>query len=393
MAGGPRFHIASDEDLRKGAVTDIYFRRTVEILRARGICKHTVAEVRAARLPHGWDWAVLAGIEEVAALVSGVEASVNAMAEGTVFRAGDPVLTIEGDYINYGILETALLGLLCQASGVATKAARCRVAAGHRPVVSFGARRMHPALAPMIDRSAYLGGCDGVSVIASAALLGIEPTGTMPHSLVLAVGDPVQAFRLFHEVMAPEVRRICLVDTIHDEKYEAVAAAEALGEALNGVRLDTPGSRRGDMFEIAQEVRWELDVRGFCHVKIFLSGGVDEYEILALNPVVDAYGVGTSISNAPVVNFAMDIVEVDGRPFAKRGKQSGRKQVISCPSCRERAVVPAAQADRCPGCGCPARGLLTPLSENGTITCELPQIGDVRSFVIGQLTESALSVG
>jgi len=385
------FHIASGQDIKDGAVTDIYFQRTVEILRARNIHKHTVAEVRAAHLPEGWDWAVLAGIEEAAHLVSGVDASVTALAEGSVFRAGEPVLIIEGDYVEYGILETPLLGLLCQASGVATKAARCRMAADGRPVMSFGARRMHPALAPMIDRSAYLGGCDAVSVIASARLLGIEPTGTMPHALVLTVGDPVEAFRLFHEVVPPNVSRVCLVDTIHDEKYEAVAAAEALGDALQAVRLDTPGSRRGNILEIAQEVRWELDLRGFPHVKIFVSGGLDEFEIMELNPVADAYGVGTSISNAPTINFAMDIVEVEGKPFAKRGKHSGRKQVVCCLSCRQRAVVAAGQSDRCPGCGGPVQALLTPLSDRGTVVRELPQVDEIRRLVIDQLTGSTLS--
>ncbi|KPJ64064.1 nicotinate phosphoribosyltransferase [candidate division KD3-62 bacterium DG_56] len=385
------FHIASEQDIKDGSVTDVYFQRTVEILRARNIHKHAVAEVRAAHLPEGWDWAVLAGIEEVAHLVSGVDAAVATLAEGTVLRPGDPVLVIEGDYVDYGILETPLLGLLCQASGVATKAARCRIAADGRPVISFGARRMHPALAPMIDRSAYLGGCDGVSVIASARHLGIEPTGTMPHALVLIVGDPVEAFRLFHEVVPASVSRVCLVDTVHDEKYEAVAAAEALGDALQSVRLDTPGSRRGNIIEIAQEVRWELDLRGFRHVKILISGGLDEYEVMELNPVADAYGVGTSISNAPTINFAMDIVEVEGKPCAKRGKHSGRKQVVSCLSCHQRTVVAADHSDRCPSCGGPAQPLLTPLSERGTIVRQLPPVDEIRQSVIDQLTGLTLS--
>jgi len=112
----------------------------------------------------GAGYRVLAGVEEVATLLRDLPVTVRAFPEGAIFGGMQPVLTIEGRYVDYAQYETALLGLVCQASGVATKAARCKKAAGERPVVSFGARRMHPALAPMIERNAYLGGCDGVAV-------------------------------------------------------------------------------------------------------------------------------------------------------------------------------------------------------------------------------------
>ena len=94
---------------------------------------------------------------------------------------------------------------------------------------------------------------------------------------------------------------------------------------LYAVRLDTPASRRGNFYRIFEEVRWELDLRGFKHVKLFASGGLDEKEVMELKPLVDAFGVGTCISNAPVVDFAMDIMEIEGNPLAKRGKLSGAK--------------------------------------------------------------------
>ena len=125
---------------------------------------------------------------------------------------------------------------------------------------------MHPALAPMIDRSAYIGGCDGVSVVESAKFLGEKPVGTIPHALILVVGDPVKAFMMFDEVVDKDVRRIALVDTFGDEKFEALNAAEALGESLFAVRLDTPSSRRGNFRRIIEEVRWELDLRGYQEV-------------------------------------------------------------------------------------------------------------------------------
>src|SRR4030095_6854113 len=152
--------------------------------------------------------------------------------------------------------------------------------------------------------------------------------GTIPHALVLMVGDTVEALKAFHEVIEPKVRRVALIDTLQDEKFEAIRVAEALGKDLFAVRLDTPSSRRGDLYRIVEEVRWELNLRGFEHVRIVASGGIDEYEILRLNPVVDSYGVRTSIATAPVLNFALDIMEIEGRPMAKRGKWSGAKDVL-----------------------------------------------------------------
>jgi nicotinate phosphoribosyltransferase len=385
-----RFHTASDADIRAGGVTDVYFERTLEILRRRGDERRAFAEVVLKSFPAGWGWGVLAGLEELVVLLEGLPVSVHALPEGTVFGSMQPVLTVEGRYVDYAHFETALLGLLCQASGVATKAARCRKAAGPRPVVSFGARRMHPALAPMIERNAYLGGCDGVSVVKSAELLRLEPSGTMPHSLVLMLGDTVLAAEAFHEIIDPAVHRVVLIDTFGDEKMEAVRVAEALGKALHAVRLDTPASRRGDLLGILREVRWELDLRGFRHVQLFVSGGVDEDEIQRLNPVADAYGVGTSISNAPVLNFAMDIVELDGVPVAKRGKMSGRKTVLRCPGCGRVTVVPVGTgAPAC--CGAGAEPLLLPLLEMGRLVRPLPDIRSLRASVLAQLERVSLA--
>lgn len=383
------FHTAKDAEIKAGQITDVYFERTLQILRQRGIAKRVLAEVILKSFPPGWTWGVLAGIEEVAALLTGLPVTVQAFPEGTLFGPMQPVLTIEGRYVDFAHYETALLGLLCQASGVATKAARCKKAAAGHPVVSFGARRMHPALAPMIERNAYLGGCDGVSVSKSAELLKLDPSGTMPHSLILMLGDTVVAAKAFHEVVDRAVRRVVLIDTFGDEKMEAVRVAEALGPALDAVRLDTPASRRGDLAGILREVRWELDLRGFRHVQLFVSGGLDEDEIQRLNPVADAYGVGTAISNAPVLNFSMDIVEVDGVPLAKRGKLSGRKEVLRCTACGKTVVIPAgATAPAC--CGGEVIPLLQPLIQEGRLVRTLPDVHAIRRQVLDALEQVSL---
>ncbi|MEX2146941.1 MAG: nicotinate phosphoribosyltransferase [Candidatus Rokuibacteriota bacterium] len=375
------FHTASDAEIKSGQVSDVYFARTVEILTARKNRKRVKAEVYLKSLPEDWHWAILAGVEEVAALMDGVSVDVRAMDEGTVFAPYQPVLTLEGVYVDWAQYETALLGLLCQASGIATKAARCKKAAGERAVISFGARRMHPALAPMIERNAFIGGCDGVAVTKAAELIEADPLGTIPHSLVLLLGDTVEALKAFHEIIEPKARRVALIDTLQDEKFEALRVAQALGKDLYAVRLDTPSSRRGDLYRILEEVRWELNLRGFGHVKLIASGGIDEYEILRLNPVADSYGVGTSIANAPVLNFALDIMEIEGQPMAKRGKWSGAKDVLRRRGTLETVVLPA-------GTAAPAGTwdpMLKPLVTGGRVVRDLPPPRTIRDFVLEQL--------
>lgn len=379
------FHIVTSKDIKGGKATDIYFSRTLDILKAKGIEKRVKAEIIVKKFPKDWRWAVLAGVEECAKLLEGLDVDVKCLAEGTLFGEYDPVFEIEGNYTEFGVYETSILGFLCQASGIATAAARCRKAAGDRLMMSFGSRRMHPAISPMIERSAFIGGCDGVSSIKGAELIGEEPVGTMPHTLILIMGDTIEATRAFNEIISKKVKRVSLIDTFNDEKFEAIRVAEALGKDLFAVRLDTPSSRRGIFLEILKEVRWELDIRGFSNVKLFVSGGIDEKSILDLNPLVDAYGVGTSISNAPVVDFSLDIVQIDGIPIAKRGKMSGSKKLLRCPNCFSREVASGdAPEGRCE-CGDSLKTLTRSLIESGRILRDLPKPREIRGFVLGQL--------
>lgn len=385
-------HTATAQQIKEGLVTDVYFNRTAEILKAKGINKEVRAEFMAKRFPFSWPWAVLAGVEECAALLEGLPIDVRMMKEGTIFHTYEPIMEIRGKYLDFGLYETAILGLLCQASGVASMAARCRKASGNHGLLSFGARRMHPTIAPMVERNAYIGGCDGVALILGAALVGQEPFGTIPHALILLMGDTVSATEAFHEIIEPKVRRVSLVDTFNDEKFESLNVARALGKDLFAVRLDTPSSRRGDFFRIMEEVRWELDLRGFKDVKIILSGGLDEHEIPKYHQFADVYAVGTAISNAPVVDFSMDIVEIDGEPIAKRGKMSGSKRVYRCPDCLNTVVVPAGKKPvKCP-CGGKVRDILSPFMSKGKPTKTLPQADKIRDFVLKQLEKVNLEI-
>lgn len=387
------FYVADLESIRSGKVTDAYFVRTLEILKKKGIDKRVKAEFIVKRFPENIPWAVFAGLEEFSHLVQGLDVSIRAMPEGTVIKPYEPVIEIEGMYTEFAALETSMLGLICQASGVATKAARCKKASNGRPLFSFGARRMHPAIAPMIERNAFIGGCDGVSVVYSAELIREEASGTMPHSLILLMGDTVKATEAFDEVIDGEVKRISLIDTFNDEKIEAVRVAEALRGRLHAIRLDTPSSRRGNFARILEEVRWELNLRGFDNVKLYVSGGIDEYQMPKINQWVDGYGVGTSISNARVLDFSMDIVEIEGEPVAKRGKMSGAKRVLRCTDCHRDRVVPFKnrQDEPCE-CGNSFEDLLVPWYDRGAFNFQQRSAKEIRSYVLEQLEHFELQV-
>lgn len=158
MRGGFMFLTADPEDILEGKITDVYFERALKILKARSINPVVKAEFIAKSLPHNWPWALLTGTGEAMELMQHLKVKVRAMREGSVFYSNEPVMEIEGRYQDFCVYETALLGLICQASGVSTQAVRMKKLAGERLVMSFGARRMHPILAPMIERNAYVGG-------------------------------------------------------------------------------------------------------------------------------------------------------------------------------------------------------------------------------------------
>lgn len=329
------FLTVSDEAIKNGECTDIYFLRTEETLKNDNLNPRVVMEVTATSLPDAW--AVFCGLADLLSLLDGVPVTVDAIPEGTVFYPNEPVLRITGNYRDFCRYETAILGFICHASGVATAAAHIKIAAGDRPVFSFGSRRQHPAIATMIERAAWIGGVDGVSN--TCAPEGMPVVGTMPHAFVMCYKKPEDAWKAFDRCAPESVPRIMLCDTYCDEKSESLRAA-ACGAAA--VRLDTPRSRRGNMRAIIEEVRWELDAHGYKNVKIFLSGGVTREDVIAYRDCTDAFGVGGAIANAPVIDFAMDIVEIEGEPKAKRGKRSGVKQVYARKD-GEHIVLPLSQ--------------------------------------------------
>jgi nicotinate phosphoribosyltransferase len=318
----PRFEPA--EAVLSGETADIYFVRAVEILRHEGLNPVSIMEVFTSRA------GMLCGIEEVKALLARVlpEASreVWALAEGDNMDRKEVVLRITAPYQSYGMYETAIIGILAHCSGWATAARECVEAARGIPIISFGVRHVHPVVAGVMDYSAIIGGCVGCSSIIGAKLAGVEPAGTMPHALIIVMGDTVKATAAFNKYMPPEVPRISLVDTFKDEAEESLRVAQALGERLKGVRLDTPGERGRVTIDLVKEVRARLDLEGFKHVNIWLSGGLDPERITQFvesGAPVDGFGVGSYISGAKPIDFTADLHEVEGKPIAKRGRIPG----------------------------------------------------------------------
>jgi len=367
------FDTVSDRKIKQGGCTDIYFLRTDTILKKEGINPLVTMEVTATELPDSW--AIFCGLGDVIALLDHLPVTVDAMPEGTLFYRNEPVLRITGRYRDFCRYETAILGFLCHASGIATASAQIKQIAGDRPIYSFGSRRQHPAIAMMVERAAWIGGVDGVSNTCAPA--GIPAVGTMPHAFVMCYPSPDDAWRSFDAHSPADVPRIMLCDTYCDEKTESLRAAVC---GATAVRLDTPRSRRGNMRSIIEEVRWELDASSFPAVKIFLSGGITRDDVRAYRDIVDAFGVGGAIANAPVIDFSLDIVGIEGMPKAKRGKRSGAKQVYEFPSCLHRVLPLSCKKPR------GARPLLERFIDNGNVV-QQSDMHAARKRVIGTLDE------
>jgi len=314
-------------EILSGESADVYFMRAEQVLDHEGLDPIVTMEVFARQS------AVLCGIDEVKNLLAHVlksgaagEVTVEALDDGDAIESKEIVLRISARYRALGLYETAMLGMLAQSTGWATAARECVDAAAPQPVISFGARNVHPDITDVLDYAAIVGGCVGASTPAGARLAGLNPTGTMPHSLVLIFGDTVKASEAFDRDLGADVPRIVLVDTFKDEAEEALRVAHALGDRLYGIRLDTPSERGRVTADLVKEVRARLDQEGYNHVKIVVSGGLNPERIAWFKEQgspVDSYAVGSYISGATPIDFTGDIKEIDGRPIAKRGRIPG----------------------------------------------------------------------
>jgi nicotinate phosphoribosyltransferase len=351
MTGSP-----SSAGVSTALLTDRYELTMAAAALADGTAhRQCVFEVFARRLPEGRRYGVVAGTgrllesierfrfgpEELARLEGIVDdttrdwlaryrfsGDIVGYPEGELYFPGSPILTVSGTFVDAVLLETLTLSILNHDSAVASAAARMVTAAAGRPIIEMGSRRTHEAAAVASARATYLAGFAATSNLEAERRHGIPTTGTAAHAWVLLHDDELSAFTSQVKALGPETT--LLVDTF-DIRRGVALAVEAAGTGLGAIRIDS-----GDLGVLAQQAREQLDALGATETKIVLSGDLDEYAIASLRAEpVDSYGVGTSVvtgSGAPTAGMVYKLVEVDGRPVAKRSEskasRGGRKSVV-----------------------------------------------------------------
>jgi nicotinate phosphoribosyltransferase len=325
------------ERIRAGYYSDAYFNFTRQLLVETGHRPSVTMQVFQK------EHSVLGGIDEAIAVLklcsddwSGLE--VGALHEGDEVEPWEPVLQIDGDYALFAHLETVYLGVLSRRTRIMRNVRRVVNAANGKPILFFPARHDHWLVQTGDGWAAHVAGAIGVSTDAQASWWGGRGVGTVPHSLIAAYGgDTVAAARAWADRFADEMNVTVLVDFENDSVHTALEVADALGERLWGVRLDTSElmvdrSLWQDMGDfkptgvnpvLVRRVREALDAAGHEHVHIVASGGFDADKITAFEKEgapVDAYGVGSSLVRG-ANDFTADVVRVEGRDCAKAGRR------------------------------------------------------------------------
>jgi nicotinate phosphoribosyltransferase len=324
------------ERIRSGYYSDAYFNFTRQLLKERD--QHPQVTMQVFQKRHS----VLGGIDEAVAVLRLCSddwdaLEVLALHEGDEVAPWESVMTIEGDYSLFCHLETVYLGCMARRSLIMRNVREVVEAAHGKPILFFPARHDHWLVQTGDGWAAHVAGAIGVSTDAQASWWGGRGVGTVPHGLIAAFGgDTVDAARAFADRYADEMNVTVLVDFDNDSVRTALEVADALGDRLWGVRLDTSErlvdralwDEMGDFDPtgvnpvLVERVRSALDEAGHERVKIVASGGFDSEKIRhfeELGAPVDAYGVGSSLVRGSN-DFTADVVRVGGRPCAKVGR-------------------------------------------------------------------------
>ncbi|HZZ96244.1 MAG TPA: nicotinate phosphoribosyltransferase [Jatrophihabitantaceae bacterium] len=301
--------------------------------------------------------------------------------EGELYFPFSPILMVSGSFAEAVALETLVLSVLNHDTAVASAAARMVSAAGDRPIIEMGSRRTHERAAVASARAAYLAGFESSSNLAAARTFGVPTAGTAAHAFTLLHDDERAAFAA--QVASMGVGTTLLVDT-YDITRGIELAVEVAGPSLGAVRIDS-----GDLSVLARQAREQLDGLGATGTRIVVSGDLDEFAIAALAAApVDMYGAGTAVvtgSGAPTANLVYKLVDVDGRPVAKRSEhkesRGGRKTALRAykPSGTAVEEIVVAGAVEAPGEG--ERLLQRPLVRSGAVVDDLPSLADSREHL------------
>ena len=307
-----------------GDTADVSAHRVMNILRSERVNPVVTMEFIAEKD------GVFCGIREAKALLSKVLPEGNrdvwALEEGASFSAGETAMRITAPYGSFGLYETALCGTLSHSTGWATASKECVVAAAGIPVISVGARYIHPSVAGIMDYAAIIGGCVSCSTPLGAKLAGTTAMGTISPNISLIMGNVVPAMQAFDTHIPQEVPRVSVVNVIKDETEETLNLVTSLRQRLRGVMLDDSQSHSKITPTGIKELRARLDLAGYSHVEIFIRGDLNSEYIRAFvenGSPVNAFEVGRYISCAAPYVFSTDIHEVDGKPVAKRGRIPG----------------------------------------------------------------------
>jgi nicotinate phosphoribosyltransferase len=298
--------------------------------------------------------------------------------EGELYFPYSPVLTVTGTFADAVILETLALSIMNHDTAVASAAARMVQAAEGRPLIEMGSRRTHEQAAVAAARAAYIAGFQSTSNLAASARYGVPTAGTAAHAFTLLHDDERSAFQA--QVAALGTSTTLLVDT-YDITRGIATAVEVAGPDLGAVRIDS-----GDVGVLTRQARAQLDELGATKTKIVVSGDLDEYAIAALAAApVDAYGAGTAVvtgSGAPTASMVYKLVEVDGRPVAKRSEHKqthgGRKTAYRQYKPTGTATAEIIVAGRVGELGPHERWLQRPFVRAGRVVDDLPSLDETR---------------
>jgi nicotinate phosphoribosyltransferase len=325
------------ERIRSGYYSDAYFNFTRQLLLERDWRPRVTVQVFQKQR------SLMGGIDEAVAVLKLCSddwdaLEVHALYEGDEIAPLETVMTIEGDYSQFVHLETVYLGCMARRSLIMRNVREVVEAAHGKPILFFPARHDHWLVQTGDGWSAHVAGAIGVSTDAQASWWGGRGVGTVPHGLIAALGgDTVEAARAFADRFAGDMNVTVLVDFDNDSVKTALEVADALGDRLWGVRLDTSERmvdralwhEMGDFDPtgvnpvLVERVRAALDEAGHERVRIVVSGGFDAAKIRyfeELGAPVDAYGVGSSLVRGQN-DFTADVVRLEGRHSAKAGRR------------------------------------------------------------------------
>ncbi|HEV7192589.1 MAG TPA: nicotinate phosphoribosyltransferase [Jatrophihabitantaceae bacterium] len=299
--------------------------------------------------------------------------------EGEIYFPYSPLLTVRGTFAEAVVLETVSLSVLNFDSAVAAAAARMVTAAAGRPIIEMGSRRAHEHAAVAAARAAYLAGFASTSNLAASRHFAVPTAGTAAHSFTLLHDHERTAFAA--QVAALGRSTTLLVDT-YDITRGIELAIEVAGPELGAIRIDS-----GDLGVMARKAREQLDSLGATGTRIVVSGDLDEFSIASLAAApVDAYGAGTAVvtgSGAPTAGLIYKLVEVDGRPVAKRSEHKhsngGRKTAVRAHKPTGTATEEIIYTGRPPALGEGQRLLQRPLMRGGESVGDLPTLEDSRA--------------